>query len=76
MEAGDLTDAVHRHRFFHSEDGKPYLDFVVQMLLDIAHGMEHVHSQSIIHGDLNPNNILLKFDSSNTSNLRGKVAGE
>jgi serine/threonine protein kinase len=33
---------------------------IKQVLLDIAAGMEYVHSKGIVHGDLNPANVLLK----------------
>lgn len=33
------------------------------MLTDIARGMAHIHSRSIVHGDLNPSNILLRTAS-------------
>jgi serine/threonine protein kinase len=40
----------------------PYGSFA--MLQDIARGMCHIHSKSVIHGDLTPTNILLKHDTS------------
>jgi serine/threonine protein kinase len=33
---------------------------IKQVLLDVAAGMEYVHSKGIVHGDLNPANVLLK----------------
>lgn len=32
----------------------------VDCLVDVARGMEYIQSRNIIHGDLNPSNILLR----------------
>eukprot|EP00892_Ulva_mutabilis_P011154 jgi/Ulvmu1/8410/UM042_0117.1 len=37
---------------------------VMGVLKDIAAGMAYVHSRQVCHGDLNPSNVLLKFDDS------------
>ncbi|KAI3498763.1 hypothetical protein L1887_34545 [Cichorium endivia] len=38
------------------------LEKVIKMALDIARGMEYIHSQGIIHRDLKPENILINKD--------------
>ncbi|CAL5433314.1 unnamed protein product [Camellia sinensis] len=40
------------------------LPVAVDIMLQIARGMEYLHSQQIWHGDLNPSNILLKVRNS------------
>ncbi|KAJ9524676.1 hypothetical protein QJQ45_024241, partial [Haematococcus lacustris] len=54
-----------------TEDGStPNLLAVVNMALDIACGVQHIHSKNIIHGDLSPANILLKLDDSRPGCLK------
>ncbi|PNW86473.1 hypothetical protein CHLRE_02g087850v5 [Chlamydomonas reinhardtii] len=46
---------------------------VVAMALGIARALAHLHSKRIIHGDLTPNNVMLKQDSSEPSGYTIKV---
>ncbi|GIL59170.1 hypothetical protein Vafri_14080 [Volvox africanus] len=54
--------------------GAPNLPSVVALALGIASALSYLHSKRIIHGDLNPNNVLLKRDSRESSGLVVKVA--
>lgn len=40
------------------------LDVLTLLLLDIVSGVEYLHARNVIHGDLKPDNVLLKLDQS------------
>jgi len=48
---------------------------VVDLMLQMARGMEYLHSQNICHGNLNPRNIHLKKRNSQEDYFQAKVAG-
>ncbi|KAG2484809.1 hypothetical protein HYH03_016461 [Edaphochlamys debaryana] len=58
-DAGSLASALDR-RLFHDGAGMPNLALTLCTLADIARGMSHIHARSIVHGDLNPTNIMLR----------------
>ena len=49
--------------FLHKLDHKTLtLEKLISLALDIARGMEYIHSQGVIHRDLKPENILFDQD--------------
>ncbi|PKU81960.1 light-sensor Protein kinase isoform X1 [Dendrobium catenatum] len=53
------------------------LSHTVNIMLQIARGMEYLHSKKIYHGDLKPSNILVKTKNSSSSDayVHVKIAG-
>ncbi|KAF8547287.1 kinase-like protein [Imleria badia] len=50
------------HHFLAKHDDNLTLEHRLQFLLDIANGLQYLHSFPIVHGDLNCNNVLLDAD--------------
>ncbi|KAL4543632.1 hypothetical protein Ndes2437B_g01454 [Nannochloris sp. 'desiccata'] len=62
-EKGSLYGAMKRKKFY--TDGLPTYPTILNILIDVAEGMEFLHSgpRAVLHGDLKPANILLKAGS-------------
>ncbi|GFR52979.1 hypothetical protein Agub_g15668 [Astrephomene gubernaculifera] len=67
-DGGSLAGALD-HRTFHDAAGMPNLALVLCVLADVARGMAHIHSRNIVHGDLNPTNILLRTASGSAGGI-------
>eukprot|EP00884_Botryococcus_braunii_P009547 jgi/Botrbrau1/18594/Bobra.0367s0036.1 len=59
-DKGNLGDAVKRQKLVRRDNGQPDMPLIVLCLLDIASGMEYLHSHDILHSDLKPENVVLK----------------
>ena len=56
---GSLREAVSGGLLSHEKLPRRWKP-LMKLLTGIASGMQYVHSKRILHGDLNPSNILLK----------------
>ncbi|KAL6747847.1 hypothetical protein V8C86DRAFT_2896405 [Haematococcus lacustris] len=51
----------------------PLVDLLLGLLLDVAAGMLYLHERNIIHGDLKPENIMLRTDASAQIGVVAKI---
>ncbi|GFH07821.1 protein kinase domain-containing protein [Haematococcus lacustris] len=58
--SASLQDALSNRLLHNPTTLKPDMDLVLSILMDIARGMDYIHCNNIIHGDLTPGNVLLK----------------
>ncbi|PNH10495.1 Serine/threonine-protein kinase ULK3 [Tetrabaena socialis] len=72
-DGGPLRKLV-QARYLVSELTGPNMPVICQVALELAQALAHLHSKNIIHGDLNPNNVLLKRDVSSPIGFRVKMA--
>ncbi|PNW81031.1 hypothetical protein CHLRE_07g339850v5 [Chlamydomonas reinhardtii] len=71
-DGGPLAN-LYGHRALWLSPGVVNLAAVVPLALGIARALAHLHSKRIVHGDLNPNNVLLKQDPAQPSGYGVKV---
>ncbi|KAI7840569.1 hypothetical protein COHA_005722 [Chlorella ohadii] len=61
-DRGSLADAIKRGQFKTDDVLGCDMPAVLLCLLDVARGLEYLHSCSIVHGDLKKENVLLKSE--------------
>ena len=61
-DGGTLLTAISAKSFFDRVTQAPRLALVLPLLSQIASGCAYIHAKNIIHGDLKPDNVLLKTD--------------
>lgn len=49
-DRGSLADAIRAKRFWSRQAGRPHLRAALLCLRDVACGMAHLHSHSVVHG--------------------------
>ncbi|KAK9817737.1 hypothetical protein WJX72_001463 [[Myrmecia] bisecta] len=73
-DKGSLEEALD-NKWLHSPNvGLPDMASIYRCLLDIAGGMDYLHSVSILHGDLKTANVLLKSSNDDTRGYICKLA--
>lgn len=55
---------------------RPPQPFLLTIALDVAVGLQHVHSKGVVHGDVTASNVLLQALPSRPQGCVAKVAGE
>jgi len=63
-QLGSLLRSLKRGQFVDLSSHAPNMDAIVEVALQVARGMQHIHRHNIVHGDLTTRNVLLQHDSS------------
>ena len=70
-----LADALVSSLMHNKQTQQPNMSIILLTLIDIAKAMNYIHCKNIIHGDLKPENVLLKHDPDSPSGMIAKIAG-
>ena len=72
---GTLRSAIGAGLFKESGGLPNRWEALLAVLDDVCAGVEYIHTKRITHGDLNPSNILFKFESNNFSTAAEALEG-
>ncbi|GAB4819682.1 hypothetical protein N2152v2_006728 [Parachlorella kessleri] len=73
-DRGSLSDAVRGRKFVDRSSSQPHMRPILMCLLDVARGMQYLHANKVIHGDLKPANVLLKSRDDGSKGFSCKIA--
>ncbi|GAB4819683.1 hypothetical protein N2152v2_006729 [Parachlorella kessleri] len=73
-DMGSLAQAISKRKFHGQHSGQPLMHAILLCLQDIARGMEYLHSNNVIHGDLKPANVLFKSREDGSQGFTCKIA--
>ncbi|GFR41905.1 hypothetical protein Agub_g2695 [Astrephomene gubernaculifera] len=73
-DGGSLRTAILKRKFFDAKRGEARIEMILDTALELTGGLVHLHERNIIHGDLNPNNVLLKRDPTKKYGATCKLA--
>lgn len=73
-DGGSLRSGLESGCLMDKKYGGPEMEKGLEIASGIARGVHHIHSKNIIHGDLKPNNVLMKMTDRNRSGLIAKIA--
>ncbi|KAG2498355.1 hypothetical protein HYH03_003614 [Edaphochlamys debaryana] len=73
-DGGSLRTAILKRKFFDAKKGEPRMEMILDTCAELTGGLVHLHERNIVHGDLNPNNVLLKRDPSKKYGAICKIA--
>ncbi|GAB4819241.1 hypothetical protein N2152v2_006287 [Parachlorella kessleri] len=71
---GSLADCLKKRKLVRRADGSHRTSSIYGLLIDVAQGMECLHSRGVIHGELRANNVLLSASPDDSRGYQAKVA--